>query len=184
MKKVLIAIFSMIISVNAMALTFEGKLGFSSDFLEQDGVYFNMGLDIYGEGPMRQELEEYIERKGCRVRLQGRSANIASQMKSAQVFVLSSDYEGMSNAMIEAMYLGLPVISTKVSGAKELIIDHINGCFADDANSIAQAFSYLSENETAAREIGLRASNTIKHLVDKNTVLQQWMDIIEKYTKL
>lgn len=124
-------------------------------------------LDIYGEGPMRQELEEYIERKGCRVRLQGRSANIASQMKSAQVFVLSSDYEGMSNAMIEAMYLGLPVISTKVSGAKELIIDHINGCFADDANSIAQAFSYLSENETAAREIGLRASNTIKHLVDK-----------------
>ena len=141
-------------------------------------------LDIYGEGPMRQELEEYIERKGCRVRLQGRSANIASQMKSAQVFVLSSDYEGMSNAMIEAMYLGLPVISTKVSGAKELIIDHINGCFADDANSIAQAFSYLSENETAAREIGLRASNTIKHLVDKNTVLQQWMDIIEKYTKL
>ena len=113
---------------------------------------------------MRQELEEYIERKGCRVRLQGRSANIASQMKSAQVFVLSSDYEGMSNAMIEAMYLGLPVISTKVSGAKELIIDHINGCFADDANSIAQAFSYLSENETAAREIGLRASNTIKQL--------------------
>ena len=105
-------------------------------------------------------------------------------MKSAQVFVLSSDYEGMSNAMIEAMYLGLPVISTKVSGAKELIIDHINGCFADDANSIAQAFSCLSENETAAREIGLRASNTIKHLVDKNTVLQQWMDIIEKYTKL
>ena len=49
MKKILIAIFSMIISVNAMALTFEGKLGFSSDFLEQDGVYFNMGLDIYGE---------------------------------------------------------------------------------------------------------------------------------------
>ena len=121
-------------------------------------------LEMLGEGPCdRNSKNIWTKRMSCQVK--GRSANIASQMKSAQVFVLSSALWRNVECTIEAMYPGLPVISTKVSDVKELIIDHINGCFTDDANSTYKHFHIYRKMKTAAREIGLRASNTIKHLV-------------------
>lgn len=49
MKKIYTLIFSLVLISNIYGLTYEGKLGFSPDFLSDNGLYFNMGLDIYGE---------------------------------------------------------------------------------------------------------------------------------------
>ena len=71
-------------------------------------------LIIYGEGNLREELEKLIEAKGLagRVFLPGATKDVPNAIKSAKLYVMSSDYEGMPNALVEAMALGLPVVST------------------------------------------------------------------------
>ena len=71
-------------------------------------------LIIYGEGELRGELESLIAELHLenRVFLPGSVKNVADTIKSAKLFVLSSDYEGMPNSLMEAMALGIPCIST------------------------------------------------------------------------
>ena len=94
-------------------------------------------LTIYGEGPFRNELENRIETLGLTgsVELPGKVQNVFDCIADAELFVLSSDFEGMPNALIEAMCLGLPVISTRVSGATDLIVDGKNGLLTDVGNT-------------------------------------------------
>lgn len=100
-------------------------------------VYPDYTLTIYGEGPFRETLEKRIlELKlSDSVFLPGKVQNVFDCIADAQMFVLSSDFEGMPNALIEAMCLGLPVISTRVSGATDLIQDGINGLLTDVGNT-------------------------------------------------
>lgn len=71
-------------------------------------------LVIYGEGELRAELERLISELHLeeRIYLPGRTKNVVEAIKSARLFVLSSDYEGMPNALLEAMALGIPCVST------------------------------------------------------------------------
>ena len=81
-------------------------------------------LIIYGEGKLRGEYEAYI-REHClesRVFLPGNCSNVAATIAKSKIFVMSSDYEGMPNSLMEAMAVGLPCISTDCpcGGPKEL----------------------------------------------------------------
>lgn len=138
-------------------------------------------LEIYGEGPLRQELENYIRAKGANVRLMGISSDIATKILSARVFALTSVYEGMSNAMLEAMFVGLPVVCTKVSGARDVIKDNENGFFVDNATELEQRFDYIAEHPDVAHQIGLQASVDIKALGDEVAVVDQWRQLIKRY---
>lgn len=71
-------------------------------------------LFIYGEGPLRLELENLVFDLNMqdRIFLPGSVKNVAEIIKSAKLFVLSSDYEGMPNSLMEAMTLGIPCLST------------------------------------------------------------------------
>ena len=81
-------------------------------------------LIIYGEGELRNELETLISNLHMedRIFLPGVIKNVPDKIKSAKLFVLSSDYEGMPNSLMEAMALGLPCISTDCpcGGPREL----------------------------------------------------------------
>lgn len=88
-------------------------------------------LIIYGEGDLRSDLEDLVRKLGLenRVFLPGRASNIPEKLAEAKIFVLSSDYEGMPNALMEAMAVGVPVISTDCpcGGPKILVRDGIDG---------------------------------------------------------
>ena len=107
----------------------------------------NHTLTIYGDGPFRNELENRIEALGLTgsVELPGKVQNVFDCIADAELFVLSSDFEGMPNALIEAMCLGLPVISTRVSGATDLIVDGKNGLLTDvgDTEQMAVCMSRM-----------------------------------------
>lgn len=79
-------------------------------------------LVYVGTGPQLDELKTQAMSLGCSgsVRLIGDSEDVRSWYRVADVFVLPSDHEGLSNSLIEAMACGLPVISTRVSGSKEI----------------------------------------------------------------
>lgn len=88
-------------------------------------------FEIYGEGELEEEIDNYIRNKGLNdhIFIKGFCKDIHKQIRNAMMFVSSSDYEGISNSMLEAMALGLPVVCTDcpVGGARQVIKDGING---------------------------------------------------------
>ena len=88
-------------------------------------------LDIYGDGPLKEELQKQINSLGLteRIHLNVSRKDVWQCIYTASLFVLTSDYEGMPNALMEAMALGLPCIATdcRPGGARTLIEDEVNG---------------------------------------------------------
>lgn len=142
-------------------------------------------LVIYGEGPSRQELETLIKELGMEdgIMLPGNMSDIHEHLRSAEIFVLSSDYEGMPNALIEAMCLGLPCISTKVSGATDLIKDHENGILTDldSREQLKAAMLELIENKELAKKLAANASKLNEEL-EVSKIMQQWIQFIKELT--
>ncbi len=138
-------------------------------------------LVIYGEGPLRAELESLVSsfKLQERVLLPGRTENVIEELRKSKIFCLSSDYEGMSNAMIEAICVGLPVISTKVSGTNELIKDKETGCLVDLDNEmmLSSAMAFLMGNETVRKEMSHR--NIIKsNKFNQVSIVNEWIELI------
>lgn len=88
-------------------------------------------LYIYGNGPDKEKYENLIEKLNLKdsVYLCGKTSDVRDALRDKEIFVLSSNYEGMPNALIEAMQFGMPCISTDCGGggAKALITNNENG---------------------------------------------------------
>jgi sugar transferase (PEP-CTERM/EpsH1 system associated) len=84
---------------------------------------------IAGEGPCRGRIENVVRELGLgdRVRVLGERQDIPAILNALDLFVLASVGEGMSNAVLEAMATGLPVLATRVGGNSELVVDEITG---------------------------------------------------------
>ena len=140
-------------------------------------------LIIYGDGQGREGLEKLIsERKlESRVLLPGSTTQLHEKIKSAELFVLSSDYEGMPNALIEAMCLGLPVISTKVSGATDLIKDHENGLLTEVGNQseLEAAMLELLENKELSAKLSKKAVE-LNEMLELSQIMEQWIAFIKE----
>lgn len=142
-------------------------------------------LTIYGEGSLRKELEAYAEEKGLRdsVLLPGTKSGIQEYIKDASLFVLTSDYEGVPNALIEAMAIGLPCVSTDCSpgGARELIHSGENGVIVKcgDPKALADAMTALLEDRDLAAKMG-RNARKISQRVEKGLVSEAWLELMEK----
>jgi len=147
--------------------------------------YPDYQLVIYGEGPMREALEAYAEELGIEknISLPGSVADVHDRIKDAEIFVLSSDYEGMPNALIEAMCLGLPVISTKVSGATDLIKDHENGLLTElnDQKELEDAMLELIENPILAEKYAKNAVE-LNDSLELSKIMNQWIHFVKKTT--
>jgi glycosyltransferase involved in cell wall biosynthesis len=80
---------------------------------------------LAGDGETRADLEALADQLGVRARLHllGFRTDLGDVLDALDVFVICSDREGMANSMLEAMAAGVPVISTRVSGAKEALLD-------------------------------------------------------------
>ena len=127
--------------------------------------YPDIHLDFYGDGDMHDELQDKINRLGMEVRvtLHPSQKNIFDCIRTARLFVLPSDYEGMPNALMEAMSLGLPCISAdcRPGGARTLIEDGKNGFIVPvrDVNTLAEKIAYLLDNPDVAEIVAKEARN-------------------------
>ena len=115
-------------------------------------------LVIYGDGQDKNEIQSMIDEAGlgsC-VTLAGRTDEVEKNIYNARAFVLTSDFEGIPNALIEAMSLGVPSVSTDCSpgGAALLIRDGENGYIVPrgDANAVADRLLEIIENRDIAEK--------------------------------
>ncbi len=119
-------------------------------------VHPEMRLEIYGDGKDQAKIQEMIDSMGLgdAVRLAGRTNNVERDIHSARAFVLTSDFEGIPNALIEAMSVGVPSVATDCSpgGAALLIEDGVNAYLTGRGNAqmIAERLNELIENEGTA----------------------------------
>lgn len=105
-------------------------------------------LVLVGEGPQRDALQAQIEHfeLGDRVSLVGRVGNLSDWYESADIYVLSSRYEGLSNTLIEAMVHGLPVVAVDCPvGPREIIRHGIDGILVTPPDDVEALAAHLSE---------------------------------------
>ena len=151
-------------------------------FAEFHQSHSDYRLVVYGEGPIRDELQNKIDFLGLHntIILAGSTNELWENISCAEAFLLTSKYEGMSNALIEAMCLGLPVVSTKVAGATDLIEDGKNGFLIDvgDKKSLADRMTCLADRPDIRLQMGQRASE-IYELVRQDKITKQWVDYLK-----
>ena len=135
-------------------------------------------LIILGDGPLRGKLEEYINEKGLKdvIELKGNVDNVADFLAKADVFVLSSNYEGLSLATMEAMASSLPIVSLNVGGMKDLV--HDNGFLIpfNDVDAFAEKIVILSRNAKLRKMMGEKSSEYVKNY-DKNKMRELYLEL-------
>ena len=146
--------------------------------------YPNMNLVLFGDGADEQKIKEFISncRLEDRIVLAGVVTNVYEAIRKAKLFVLSSDNEGIPNALIEAMCVGLPCISTDCSpgGAAELIKNMENGMLvkAGSVDELANAMEYMLSNPEKAEIMGENALK-IQHDLNSKVIINQWKEYID-----
>ena len=146
-------------------------------------LYPDYTLEIYGEGSKKEELKGLSRKLGIdnKVLFKGRADNIADEIADAGVFVMSSDYEGMPNALMEAMALGIPCISTDcpVGGPKVLIGKDENGILVDmgDKKALANAILRVIGDKELASELSKNGA-TVSKMYSVDIIVGRWMSFI------
>ncbi|MCI6419532.1 MAG: glycosyltransferase family 4 protein [Bacteroidales bacterium] len=145
-------------------------------------TYSDWSLRIVGEGPKRAELEAQIESQSLkRVVLAGATNNVLDEYEAASIFVLSSRYEGLPLALIEAMWSGLPCIAFDCpQGPAELLAEDRgwlvpNGDIAELTAQIAYALSHPEEALKCAQKAQIFAQTTYSEAA----IMPQWVQLIE-----
>lgn len=141
-------------------------------------------LIIYGEGELRQELETEIRHLNMeeRILLPGNVTDLHERIRKASIFVLTSNFEGMPNALIEAMALGIPCISVDCpcGGPRELIKDGVNGILIpiEDTTLLKKAIINIIERSDYAASLGREAVN-IKRTLNLDAIGMKWLEYLK-----
>lgn len=140
-------------------------------------------LTIYGKGDKEAALKELVSNLGLRERVEfpGNIQNIADEVEKSAMFVLSSNFEGMPNALMEAMALGLPCISTDCpcGGPRYLIQNDKNGILVPvgDIQSMAKAMREILSSPRKAESLGEEARKIADRL-EPGKIYGQWEQFI------
>jgi len=117
-----------------------------------------MRLWLVGDGELRSAVEKLVAEKGLQpqVTFLGIRTDVAELLSQCDIFVLSSDWEGMPLTVLEAMATGRAVISTSAGGVPELVEDGVNGILVPlgDAEALAKAFLRLADESELCQHMG------------------------------
>ena len=141
--------------------------------------YGNANLVVLGTGSEELRLRELA---GIGVSILGAVEDVVPYLRAANLFVLPSSTEGLSNSLLEAMSCGLPVIATKVGAASEMI-DHQNSGWLIRPNSqedLEIAITALLEDESLCKEMGRRAREYVVKVYALPVLVKSLRELYDK----
>lgn len=138
-------------------------------------------LDIYGEGELKEKIEEMIRDMGLsrHVRLKGLISDVTGILPGYSVFLSTSSFEGISNSMLEAMSVGMPVVCTDCPiGGARVMLDGNAGILVpvDNPQSIADAVARLLTDKEFAMSVAANALARTGQFSPEN-ITSDWLSI-------
>lgn len=159
-------------------------------FVRLNQEYPEYSLEIYGnaveksEEILSAELKEYVSSLNIakNVHILPPAADVHHRVRDCAMFVSSSDFEGLSNSMIEAMAIGLPCVCTDClgGGAREVIANEENGLIVPikDVDALYRVMKRMIEEPELAKRCGENAAK-IKDEQSVEIIVNQWIEVIE-----
>lgn len=141
-------------------------------------------LSIYGDGSEINKLMEYIRKNKLldKVKIHGFTFDVHSKIYDCTMFASTSDYEGISNSMLEAMAIGLPVVVTDCpcGGARMFIRSYENGILAPvgDTQAFYESMKYIVKNPKEAKRIAENAIK-IREELSFDKIYKKWMGVLQ-----
>lgn len=141
-------------------------------------------LEICGTGTLENELKEYVKILGMEksINFAGHVTDLHERMKKSTMFVLSSDYEGLSNAMLESLAMGVPTICTdsRPGGAAQYIKNGENGFLVEVGNTdkLSDCMCRLADDLELCKKFSLN-SQTIQQSLSSDVIYKKWEKIIK-----
>lgn len=141
-------------------------------------------LEIYGNGPEREALLQLVKKAGLEkvIKIQNAMDNVHELIIDSRIFVLPSDYEGLSNSMLEAMAIGLPVICTDCpcGGARMVIENMENGILipVGDKDKLMDSMDLLARDDSLCKRLSENAEK-LKKTLSISKIGSQWIKILK-----
>ena len=151
-------------------------------FAEVTKEFNNVKLFLVGDGELKQNIEYRIKKYNIddKVVLVGNVSNVNYYLSNADIFVLSSDYEGLPLSILEAMASGLPIISTNVGGVGDIVTNNGILVSAKDKVGLVKAMKELASNHKLRYELGCNSlCNSQKY--DSQEFIKQYENLYLKY---
>ena len=150
------------------------------------GAVINTGnteatLRIYGAGELESKLNKLIKRLGMteRIEIPGRTQDLPAAYAESDCFVLSSRFEGQPNALMEAMFAGLPCISTDCPcGPSDFVEDKKNGLLvpSDDLDAMREAIEYMMTHPEEASGMGREAKEYMTENYNAEAIARRFVE--------
>lgn len=154
-------------------------------FIEFHKDYPDYKLELYGDGEpesYKEELEQYCVNKNADsfISFMGHSSQIHSVMSTCEAFFLTSDFEGLSNSMLEAMAIGVPCVCTNCPpGGAELYMKDGAGILIDvgDGKALTKAMYTIAESQQLREKLS-KKEKFVRQILQKDTICRQWETLI------
>lgn len=148
----------------------------------------NIKLLLVGDGDEKERLQKQIENYQSKnnVLFLGKRTDIPKLLKISDIFVLPTMFEGMSNAIMEAMACGLPVITTDIPENRVLVENNINGLLVPirDSSALIQTIRKMGENPEIRKRLSEEAKITIKNSFSLEKIAEKWENILMEIIKI
>jgi glycosyltransferase involved in cell wall biosynthesis len=141
-------------------------------------------LIIVGGGSLQSQLEHMAHALNITdsVEFTGQQSDIPAQLHRGNLAVLPSRWEGMPNALLEAMACGLACVATRVSGSEDIIQQGVNGLLVEpeDYQGMAEAILTLLRNPALVQEYGRAARQTIEQHYSFEQVMGRYIELYQR----
>ena len=144
-------------------------------------------LNIYGEGELKKNIEEEIYSRGLEkhISLKGVTSNVPEKLSKSSIFLSTSDFEGISNSMLEAMSVGMPLICTDCPiGGAHLMLKNGAGILTPikDAKKFAENLEELLNNPEKATKLGRKAKEVALSYTEEK-ITHIWLSLFNSLVK-
>ncbi len=154
-------------------------------FKEFESSHPGYRLRIFGEGELKEQLQKHIISSSLQEKayLEGFTSDLYGELQKGGMYVSSSDWEGISNSLVEAMAMGIPTVATDCPmGGSRMFIDNMkNGILVpvNDKETLVGAMSYMADHADTVRGMSENAME-IREKIGVERIAEQWLELFEE----